>query len=309
MLDSFTDTLELFPSGLVYVVLGIVVLLLAKLAQDLVTPYRINRQLTDKNNAALGLSITGYYLGVIIVFLGVLYQPVVVVQDIEWYEQFDGAFWVDVLEVFLYSLGGIVLLNLSRIVVDRLVLYKFDTEKEIVEDHNAGSGAVEFGVYVAVGLVIAAATAGAGAGGEGVAEVSVAENILRSLAFFALGMAVLILFALFYQVTTSFDIHEEIEKNNPAVGVALAGNLIAISLVTFKAVFGEFVGWGESLAAFLTFAVLGFVLLYLVRLLADVILLPGTKISHELAVDRNLGVGFIESGVVISAALILYFAI
>ena len=98
-------------------------------------------------------------------------------------------------------------------------------------------------------------------------------------------------------------------KNNPAVGVALGGNLVAIGLVTFKAVFGEFIGWSESIASFLTFAVIGFVLMYAVRLVVDFALLPGTRISHELAVDRNLGVAFIESGVVVSAALILYFAI
>ena len=79
--------------------------------------------------------------------------------------------------------------------------------------------------------------------------------------------------------------------------------------MTFKAVFGEFVGWSESLAAFLTFAVLGFVILYVVRRLVDLVLLPSTKISHELAVDRNLGVAFMVSAVVISAALILNFAI
>ena len=71
MYDSFIDTLEFFPRGLVYVALGIVVLVVAKLVLDLVTPYKINRQLAEKNNSALGLSITGYFMGVIIVFAGV----------------------------------------------------------------------------------------------------------------------------------------------------------------------------------------------------------------------------------------------
>ena len=307
MYDSFIDTLEFFPRGLVYVVLGIVILVIAKLVLDLVTPYRINRQLSEKNNSALGLSITGYFMGVIIVFAGVLYQPLSVVRDDQW--QWTGDFWLDVLEVAIYSLVGIVLLNVSRLLVDRLVLYKFDTEKEIIEDQNSGSAAVEAGVYVAAGLVIAASIAGSTGGIEGVSDVSVLDSALRSLAFFGMGMAVLVAFSFFYELTTSFSIHEEIEKKNVAVGVALGGNLVAIGLVTFKAVFGEFVGWGESIASFLTFAVIGFVLLYAVRIAVDFALLPGTRISHELAVDRNVGVAFIESGVVIGAALILYFAI
>jgi len=307
MYDSFIDTLEFFPRGLVYVALGIVVLVVAKLVLDLVTPYRINRQLAEKNNSALGLSITGYFMGVIIVFVGVLYQPLNIVRDDQW--QWTGDFWLDVLEVAIYSLVGIVLLNASRLLVDRLVLYKFNAEKEIIEDHNSGSAAVEAGVYVAAGLVIAAATAGSTGGIEGVSDVTVVESALRSLAFFGMGMAVLVIFSFFYELTTSFNIHEEIEKNNVAVGVALGGNLVAIGLVTFKAVFGEFVGWGESIASFLTFAIIGFVLLYAVRIVVDFALLPGTRISHELAVDRNVGVAFIESGVVIGASLILYFAI
>ena len=307
MYDSFIDTLEFFPRGLVYVVLGIVILVIAKLVLDLVTPYRINRQLSEKNNSALGLSITGYFMGVIIVFAGVLYQPLSVVRDDQW--QWTGDFWLDVLEVAIYSLVGIVLLNVSRLLVDRLVLYKFNTEKEIIEDQNSGSAAVEAGVYVAAGLVIAASIAGSTGGIEGVSDVSVLDSALRSLAFFGMGMAVLVAFSFFYELTTSFSIHEEIEKKNVAVGVALGGNLVAIGLVTFKAVFGEFVGWGESIASFLTFAVIGFVLLYAVRIAVDFALLPGTRISHELAVDRNVGVAFIESGVVIGAAMILYFAI
>lgn len=307
MIDALVDNLEFFPRGLVYVALGVVVLFIAKVVQDLLTPYRIGDQLSHKNNVALGVSITGYYLGVITVFLGAVHQPLTVIRDDEW--GFTGDFGMDVLEVALYALVGIAVLNVARILVDRLVLYKFETEKEIIEKQNVGAGAVEFGVYVAVGLVIAASIAGAGSGGGGAGEVTVADSIIRSVAFLVLGMAVLVLFTLFYELTTSFSIHEQIEGQNVAVGVALAGNLMAIGAVTFKAVFGEFVGWTESLVAFATFAVIGFALLYVVRVVVDLMLLPGTRVSDELAVDRNLGVAFIEGGVVISAALILNFAI
>ena len=306
MIDAFVDTLEFFPIGLVYVVLGIAVLILAKLVQDIITSYGIDEELTEKSNVAAAVSITGYYFGVIVVFLGALYQPETVVQDVPWLDRFDDDFGWNILEVFVYSIAGIVVLNLARIVVDRLILFKFDTEKEIIEDQNAGSGAAEFGVYVAVGLVIAASTAGAGGGAD---DVSILDVAVRSLAFLGLGMIVLVLYALFYQFTTSYDIHAEIERDNVAVGVALGGNLIAMGVVTFKAVFGEFVGWSEGLAAFITFAVIGFALLYAVRRLVDLVLFPRVEIANELAVERNLGVAFIVSAVVISAALILFFAI
>jgi hypothetical protein len=82
-----------------------------------------------------------------------------------------------------------------------------------------------------------------------------------------------------------------------------------MGLVIFKAVFGNFDGWNQALASFFVFVVIGFVLLYALRLMIDVLLLPTVKISNELAAERNVGVAFIESSIVISSALILFFAI
>lgn len=295
MADAFIDTLETIPRGLVYIGLGLVVLALAKLFRDLVTSYRIDEQVTKSNNLAVSLRLSGYFIGVILVFLGALYQPLLVTSQEGF--GFNRDFGEDVLEVFLYSLVGIVVLNVVRILVNRLVLYKFDLEKEIVEDQNVGAGAVEFGSYIATGLLIAGSASGEGGGAD------------VALAFFGLGFVVLILFVLFYQFTTPYDIHGEIEVNNNAVGIALGGNMVAMGLVTFKAVFGNFDGWSEAIATFLTFAVIGFVLLFVLRLLIDFLLLPTVKISNELAAGRNVGVAFVESAVVISSALVLFFAI
>ena len=198
MAEIFIDVLEQIPRGLVYVAMGVVVMAIARVAQDLTTPYKIQEQLNHKDNVALALSISGYYFGVIIVFLGALYQPFAVVIDDSL--GFTTAYWQDVGLVFVYSVVGILVLNVARIVVDRLVLYDFSTVDEIVTDHNAGTGAVEFAVYVAVGLVIAGSISGEGGGPE------------TAAAFLVMGLAALIIYTLFYEWTTSFDIHDEIEK-------------------------------------------------------------------------------------------------
>ena len=273
MVDTFIETLEYFPRGLVYVALGIVVLYIAKWILDLVTPYHVGDQLGEKGNTALGLSITGYFLGVIIVFVAVLYTPFGAGEEYQW--QFDADFGYDVLEVFLYSLGAIAVLNLTRFLVDRLVLFKFNVEKEVIEDQNAGSGAVEMAVYIAVALIIASALAGYEVTPLGAVAPSILDEIIRSVAFFLLGVVVLVLYALYYQVVTAYDIHDEIEKDNVAVGVAMAANLIAIAIVVFKAVTGEFRGWGGGLISFATFAVIGFILLLVVRWIIDKAIFPG----------------------------------
>lgn len=295
MYDAFIDTLETIPRGLVYVALGLAILTLAKFARDIVTPYRIDEQVTKVRNLAVSLRLSGYLVGVVLVFLGAVYRPFLVSTQEGF--GFNRDFGEDVLEVFLYSLAGIVALNIVRIIVNRLVLYKFDIEKQIVDGKNVGAGAVEFGTYIATGLLIGGAASGEGGGAD------------VALAFFGMGLVVLILFALFYQFTTPFDIHTEIEGDNTAVGIAMGSNLVAMGLVIFKAVFGNFNGWNEALASFFVFVVIGFVLLYVLRLSIDVLLLPTAKISRELAVERNVGVAFVESSIVISSALILFFAI
>ena len=295
MLDALIDTLQLFPRGLVYVGLAIIILGIARLVQGVATPYSIREQLNTKDNVALALAVSGYYLGTIIIFLGAVYQPFGLSADGS--IGIDLQFGRDVLEVFITSLVGIAILNVARIVVDKLILYKFSTTKEIIEDQNVGTGAVEFGVYIAVSLIIAASITGEG-GGPG-----------TSFAFLGLGLLVLIVFTLLYNLTTSYDIHEEIERDNVAVGVALGANTIAIGIVAFKAVFGDFVGWTEGLISFAIFAIIGFVVLFVVRLLFDFVLHPTANVAHELAVDQNLGFAFLEGSVVIGVSLILFFAI
>jgi len=295
MLDALIDTLELFPRGLVYVGLAIIVIGIARVVQGIFTPYSVTDQLNTKSNLALAIAVTGYYLGTVIIILGALYQPFTLITDGSL--GFSADFWKEVLQVFVTALVGVAILNVARIVVDKLILYKFSTSSEIVDDQNAGTGVVEFGVYIAVGLIVAASITGEGGGP------------LTSLVFLGLGMLVLVLFTLFYELTTSYDIHDEIERDNTAVGVALAANTIAIGMVAFKAVFGDFVGWTEGLVSFVTFAVIGFIVLMVVRFLFDLILHPKANVAHELAEERNLGFAFLEGAVVISASLVLFFAI
>ena len=65
----------------------------------------------------------------------------------------------------------------------------------------------------------------------------------------------------------------------------------------------------ESLIGFAVFAVIGFIVLLIVRLLFDLVLHPKANVAHELTVDRNLGFAFLEGSVVISVSMVLFFAI
>lgn len=200
-----------------------------------------------------------------------------------------------VAEDLLWAVGGIVLLNAGRFVVDRLVLYRFSTVKEIITDRNVGTGAVECGTYIATALIVAGAIHGEG-GGPGTA-----------LAFFALGQLALVGFGLFYQAITRYDIHAEIERDNVAAGVAFGASLAAIGVILLRANVGDFVGWGPNLLAFVEYAVLGALALMVLRRLTDWALLPGTTIPLEIARDRNLTAAWIEGVVSTGMAALIFF--
>lgn len=277
--------------SLAYVFLGVVTLIVAKIIKDFLTPYKIDVELTAKDNPALGLTLTGYFAAVIIIFLGasVGLDPEEPLSAIE--------LAIELGIVLLYSLGGIVALNLGRVIVDKLVLTRFSTVKEIIQDRNVGTAAVEAGCFVATGLIVAGSINGEGGGP------------LSALAFFGLGQVVLIIFSKFYQLITKYDIHAEIEKDNVAAGVALGSSMVAIGVVLLGATRGDFIGWNENLTMFGYFSVFGLVLLLILRRVTDFLLLPGTTIAHEIATDRNINAAWIEGIVSIGMATIILFMI
>ena len=118
MIDAFIDALQSFPRGLVFVAEGLIILALAKFARDLVTRnYRVDEEIATKANLAVALRLSGYLMAVILILLGVLYQPLTggaFVSSAGGFG-FDRELGEEVLRVFLYALAGIVALNLVRV--------------------------------------------------------------------------------------------------------------------------------------------------------------------------------------------------
>ena len=268
--------------GFTYLAVVLVLLVIGKLVYDgLHRRFVLRTELVEKHNLAVALAVAGYYLGLVIVLGGVVSGPAS-------FNMFD-----DVIGLVIFGVLGIVLLNLSAWINDKVVFSKFDNEKEIVEDRNAGMGAVEGGNYVAVGLITAGAMSGEG-------------GLLPGLVFWVLGLVALIVAGLLYDKITSHDLHEQIEKDNVAVGVAFAGVLVGFGNIIRLAGDGDFVSWNESLTEFGYYTLVGLILLPLIRIFADKVLLPGASLSDELVQDRpNLGAGFIEAVSYLAASMLI----
>ena len=268
--------------GFIYLAVILALLVVGKWVYDaLHRSFSLRTELIENDNLAAALAVAGYYLGLVVVLVGVVSGPA------------SFSLLDDVIGLVIFGLLGIVLLNLSGLINDKVVFSKFAIEREIVEDRNAGVGALEGANYVAVGLITAGAMSGEG-------------GLLSGLVFWIAGLAALIVAGMLYDRITSYDLHDEIEKGNVAVAAAVAGVLIGFGNVIRLAGEGDFVSWNESLTEFGYYTVVGLILLPFIRLFADKVLLPGARLSDELLQEQpNLGAGVIEGVSYLAASMLI----
>ncbi|MEN8136068.1 MAG: DUF350 domain-containing protein [Thermodesulfobacteriota bacterium] len=269
-----------FSKAFAFIVMYAVLFLLAKWLKDLFTPYKINKELTQTDNLAVALTMSGYYLATAVIFFGALFGP-------------SKGFSEDLLAVGGYSLLGLVVLNLSRWFNDKIILRKFCNIEQLSKDHNIGVGAVQFGTYLATGLIAGGAVSGEGGG------------IVSFLVFFVLGQISLFVFSYIYDLLMPYCIHEELDKKNTAAGVAFGGTLIAIGIIILNGVVGDFVNWRNDLTLFGLANILAFIFLPLVRVFMDKLVIPGDDLSREIKEDQNVGAGLLEATVAICFAIVL----
>jgi uncharacterized membrane protein YjfL (UPF0719 family) len=248
--------------------------------------YNIQDELVEKDNAAFALVLCGYYLGLTFSIGGVIAGPSAGLES-------------DLIDILVYGPLAIILLNLSALINDRFILSEFDIRKEILQDQNCGTGVVEFAVFVATGLNIFGALYGQGG------------SVFTAIAFWALGQTVLVLIGKYYNLITQYNIHEQIEKDNVAVGIGFAGALIGIGNLLRAASAEHFISWEANLITFGLYMVVGLILLPVARVLTDRILLPGRSLADELVnqVKPNQGAAFLEASSYIGASFLITWCI
>ncbi|RKY03952.1 hypothetical protein DRP77_05125 [Candidatus Poribacteria bacterium] len=284
-LQTFKDGFlhGILPS-LPFLGVGLVFLWIGKLINDLLTPYKIDRVISE-GNPALGISLAGYYAGIAIGISG----------------SFIGGsrgFWIDMRDVAIYSLAAVVLLNIARYINDYLILYRFRNVRELIEERNVGVGAVMAGGYLATGLIVRASIAGEGG------------SWLTALVFFLIGQAVLVLAGLWYQLITPYDVHEAIgERNNVAAGVAFGSFLFAVGYLLHRGLMGDFVGWSFELALSLLYTICSLLILAVVRLITDLIFLPKVRMGAEIGERGNVAASLVAAGIYVASVVVITAAV
>ncbi|MDH4129005.1 MAG: DUF350 domain-containing protein [Spirochaetota bacterium] len=313
------DNLKALPTVTAYVALGIIFLLIGKWVYDLLTKYKLDDELTKSDNPAVGTALFGYFVALIIIIAGVLPTD----RNVKLLDS-EG-----LLNVAIYSFIGIILLNISRVITDKLILYKFKINKELIDDRNVGTGFVLMGSYIASGLVIVGALSGdihilKDIGGTAQANKilpfgdlfsslggyssNLISGVLLSLIFFILGQITFIIYSFIYGWVLPFNSQEEIEKDNVAAGISFGGGLVALGLILFKGIHGRFEGWESSLVYYGWLVIYAIIVFPLVRIFVDKIMLSNSTLSKEIVEDKNINAALLEIICILMVSAVVIFA-
>ncbi|WP_109434066.1 MULTISPECIES: DUF350 domain-containing protein [Aquimarina] len=281
---NFLETIDNLVTALIYLFVSFALFLVGKKVYQLLhKSVNIDQELVEKDNLAFSFANVGYYIGLVIV-ISAVYSG-------------DGIGHIidDLIEVGIYGLLSIVLLNISILISDKLILRKFSIKKEIIEDQNIGVGVLEAAICIANSLVI-----------YGVITEN-QDSFIEILIMWGISQFVLALVSLVYNKITPYDIHEHIKNDNVAVGIGFSGAIIAVAnLIRFGAQM-EADSWiivGEN---FLLETGIGLLLLPLARFLTDKILLPKRRLTDEIINQKkpNNGAAVIEAFSYIGGSILI----
>jgi len=272
-----------------YILLGGTLLTVFKILNGLLAGYRLNQELTEKDNKAIAVSLAGFILSLCLIIHGVLVSPG------EWYyTDTNNSIWLaDLKNTCLWATLGCAYLLIARIINDKLILPQFSNKDELVRDQNVGVGIVQAASYISTALVIKATISSP-------ETLSLGEELILTTIWFFCTQALLIIFAKLYQLLTKYDMHVELRNDNVAVGVAFGGNMIAFSILL-----SFFISTYDSLAGLIIWATISCILLWIIRIIVDKLLLPNHTLDTEISLDRNWGAGIIEAVTAIGVALII----
>lgn len=272
------ENLSHFPNFLL-VLLSLLLIWISKKLFDFFTPYSLEYQLVKADNKAIAITFVGYLGGVVIVLEAAL-------------EGYFDSIVSNLLEVSIWGIVGILLLNFAGKMNDRLILRRFDNKEELLTNENVGVGIAIAGSYIGSAFIIRSVIIGE--------PIGWFYEISLTLFYFFLGQFSFYLYSILYQKVVRYDFHQEIHSGNAAAGISFAANLVAIGLLLAIPIKTSY-----SLVLFATWFVLGSTVMALFRFVVDRIIIPLEKLDEEIHKDKNWGVAFLEGCFAIGAVVVL----
>jgi uncharacterized membrane protein YjfL (UPF0719 family) len=239
--------------------------------------YSLTYETTVNDNPAVGVRFSLFLLASAIPFLNLLQAS-------------DSGLKEDFNILAFYGLISIVLLIISREVNDRLILYKFSNDAEVIGKKNTSVALIEGASYLATAFIISGAFS------------NVDNGIGTALVWFVVGQAILVVLDNIYSLGAP-GIQDALAAQNIACAFSLGGFLLAGGMALGAAISGESYGWVQDGIDVAYFLAVWLLVMTLVHLAMNRLFLPGTSLQKELFVERNVAAGLIEAVVFITVTL------
>lgn len=282
--ESTVLTAEKTLEGISYFGAVIAMLFLGKFVYNRTTKFDFDQELTEKDNSAFSATLAGYIGGLAVALSGTLQATG------------QGVYW-DWLGIWVAGMIAIILMRLGVLINDKLILYKFDNDKEIIEDRNLGAGFVVAGSCLATGFMLA--------GIMTTNSLSFVDRILDVGIYWAIGQAILVLGGVAFQWFTKYNMHYELEENdNAAVGLMFGGYLVALGIIANAALRGATSNIVAELPTIAIWTVTGMALLAIMKVITDKVVLPRSPLSVEVAEQKNVGAGGVAAASFLAIALL-----
>ena len=289
--ENMLTILDGLLTSLTYIAVSFLLFFIGKMAYQLFHPrVKVAYELVENDNLAFAFAHVGYFIGLLLAIGSVMLGE-------------SEGLVNDLMGIGIYGLLSIVLLNLSLIINDKIILSNFDLKKEIFDDKNVGTGIVEGANAIATGLVVMGAITGEGYGESG--------PIVNVLVYWILGQGILFVTSKIYNLMTSYDVHDHIERGNIAVAVGYSGAIIAIGNLINNALAHDFDSWMITIQDVGFNVIVGFAFLPIARFLTDKILLPGQKLTDEIVnqEDPNVGAAIVEAFAYVGGSMLIVWAL
>lgn len=246
-----------------------------------ITAFDDNAEIFDKKNYAYLIQRVAIVAAQVIAMLAVL-------PDFDVDEPLWSSLWL-----FLEGLWVFVAILIARFVVDFTILRKVNNT-ELIRQGNLAMAVVEAGFYLGIGFIIKGSLTG-GASSNWLSFTS-------TVVFYLAGVAFVIAVYWLHELLTKYDMRGRLREGNLTTAFEVAGIILGCSVVVSVGVAGDFVDWGYSFRAFFATAVIGVVMLYVMRWVIDLVIIRGHTV-RSIQESNNVAAAALLSSLMIMAAM------
>lgn len=239
--------------------------------------YSVTHEIVKNNNSALGIRGGAFFLGA--------------VMALAWIAKPSGIGHRADLDMLGASVAIVIaVLTVSQYVNDRMILFDYHNNDEVVGKNNMAVATVEASTLFATAMI----TAGALSGWHG--------GFLVSLVWLGIGQLFLIALSMVYRLLMP-ELYKALREGNQSCAFSLGGVLLSGGILLAFAISGPFNGWGKDLRAVLIYMVPWVILMAVSHYVLNRLLLRGSHLKDEMIRDNNTGAGFMDAMISLSVTV------